>query len=72
MNAGQIEQRLEEVFHSMVCPVCGCWGLHGGHYEYYYDEGCECHVLEVWPVGFHEEEEEGGSRDGSPNPKSPR
>lgn len=57
----EIQERLEEVLQSMLCPVSGCWCLHGCHYEYYYDEGCECHVLEVWPVGFHEPEEEGGN-----------
>lgn len=55
----KIKARLEEVLESIFCPVSGCWGLHGCHYEYYYDEGCECHVLEVWPVGFKEPREEG-------------
>ena len=57
----EIQERLEEVFQSMPCPVSGCWGLHGCHYEYYYDEGCECHVLEVWPIGFEEPKEHGGN-----------
>ena len=56
-----IKARLEEVLESIFCPVGGCWCLHGCHYEYYYDEGCECHVLEVWPVGFEEPEEPGGN-----------
>ena len=57
----KIKARLEEVLDSIFCPVGGCWCLHGGHCEYFYDEGCECHVLEVWPVGFHEPEEKGGN-----------
>jgi len=57
----KIKARLEEVLESIFCPAGGCWCLHGGHYEYYYDEACECHVLEVWPVGFHEAEEDGGN-----------
>ena len=57
----EIQERLEEVFQSMLCPVSGCWSLHGCHYEYYYDEGCEYHVLEVWPIGFEEPEEHGGN-----------
>ena len=57
----KIKARLEEVLESIFCPVGGCWCMHGAHYEYYYDEGCECHVLEVWPVGFHEADEEGGN-----------
>ncbi len=63
MNADEskIKARLEEVLQSMLCPVSGCWCLHGCHYEYYYDEGCECHVLEVWPTGFEESEEHGGN-----------
>ncbi len=60
----KIKARLEEVLESIFCPVGGCWCLHGGHYEYYYDEGCECHVLEVWPVGFKEAvDEEGNGRE---------
>ena len=57
----KIKARLEEVLQSIFCPVGGCWCLHGCHYEYYYDEGCEYHVLEVWPVGFEEPEEPGGN-----------
>ncbi len=57
----RIKARLEEVLQSILCPVGGCWSLHGCHYEYYYDEGCECYVVEVWPVGFEEPREEGGN-----------
>ena len=57
----KIKARLEEILQSIFCPVGGCWCLHGCHCEYYYDQGCECHVLEVWPVGFQEAEEEGGN-----------
>ena len=57
----EIQERLEEVLQSMLCPVSGCWCLHGCHYEYFYDEGCECHVLEVWPTGFEEREKHGGN-----------
>lgn len=60
-EAAKIKDRLEEVLESIFCPVGGCWGLHGGHYEYYYDEGCECHALEVWPAGFQEAEKEGSN-----------
>ena len=27
-----IKARLEEVLQSIICPVSGCWGLHGAHY----------------------------------------
>ena len=59
MNAeeAKIKARLEEILQSVFCPIAGCWCLYGCHYEYYYDEGCECHVIEAWPVGFEEPEE---------------
>ena len=60
-NRIKIKARLEEVLESVFCPVSGCWCLHGGHYEYHYDQGGECHVLDVWPVGFNEPQEEGGN-----------
>ena len=56
-----IKDRLEEVLQSIVCPVSGCWGMHGAHYEYYHDDGCECYVLEVWPVAFEDPQPEGGN-----------
>ena len=56
-----IRARLEEVLDSIFCPVGACWCLHGCNYEYYCDEGCECYVLEVRPVGFEEPEEVGGN-----------
>ena len=56
-----IQARLEEVLRSIMCPVSGCWGLHGAHYEYYHDDGCECYVLEVWPVGFDDPQQEDGN-----------
>ncbi len=53
----QIQRRLEEIMALIPCPVAGCWFVHGAETAYSYDEDCECHVLEVWPVGFTEEEE---------------
>jgi len=50
----QIRLRLEEVFLLIPCPISGCWGLHGASTAYYFDEGSECHVLEVWPKTFKE------------------
>jgi hypothetical protein len=38
--------------------VSGCWFDHGAETAYYYDTNCECHVLEVWPVGVGEEVDE--------------
>jgi hypothetical protein len=57
----KIKRRLEEVLSLIPCPVSGCWGLHGAETAYYYDSNCECHVLEVWPVGIEEPDEPGGN-----------
>src|SRR3954464_2279453 len=50
----KIERRLEEVMALLPCPVSGCWFVHGAETAYYYDDNCECHVLEVWPKSFVE------------------
>lgn len=60
-NDATIKGRLEEVVQSIVCPVSGCWGMHGAHYEYYHDDGCGCYVLEVWPVAFEDPKPEGAN-----------
>ena len=57
----KIKTRLAESLNSILCPVAGCWPLHGGHSEYYFDIDAESHVLEVWPVGIEEPEEHGGN-----------
>lgn len=44
-----------------------CWGLHGATTAFYYDEGCECHVLEVWPVGVEEPADHGGNGHDEPD-----
>jgi hypothetical protein len=58
-----IQLRLEEVLLLIPCPVAGCWGMHGAKTAYYYDEGCESHVLEVWPKTFEDPEEHDGNGD---------
>jgi hypothetical protein len=45
----QIRRRLDEIMALIPCPVSGCWFVHGAESAYFYDEDCECHVLEVWP-----------------------
>ena len=57
----EIEERLKDVASSILCPVAGCWFMHGSHYAYYWDGDCECHALEVWPVGIEEPEEHEGN-----------
>jgi hypothetical protein len=49
-----ITTRLNDALNMILCPVVGCWSLHGGHLEYFYDTDAESHVLEVWPVGVEE------------------
>lgn len=60
-EGSKIKERLAEVLNSILCPVAGCWPLHGGHSECYFDTDAESHVLEVWPVGIEETEEHGGN-----------
>ena len=57
----KIKRRLEEVVDMIPCPIAGCWSLHGAEMAYYFDRNCECHVLEVWPVGFKEPVQHGGN-----------
>ena len=59
----QIQFRLEEVLLLMPCRVAGCWGMHGAKTTYYYDEGSESHVLEVWPKTFEDPDEHDGNGD---------
>ena len=56
-----IEDRLAGILNSILCPVAGCWPLHGGDSEYYFDTDAKCHVLEVWPIGIEEPEEHEGN-----------
>jgi hypothetical protein len=63
----EIIDRLEEVLQSIICPVSGCWGLHGAHYEYYHDDGCACYVLEAWPVAFEDPQPENGNGQNTEN-----
>lgn len=53
-ESAQISRRLEEVMGMIPCPIAGCWPLHGAKTVYYFDHDCECHILEVWPLGFGE------------------
>jgi hypothetical protein len=50
----QIRRRLDEIMALIPCPVSGCWFVHGAESAYFYDENCECHVLEVWPKSVDE------------------
>ena len=59
----QIQLRLEEVLLMIPCPIAGCWGMHGAKTAYYYDEGSESHVLEVWPKTFEGSDDHRGNGD---------
>ena len=60
-EAPEIRERLQAVFNSLLCPIVGCWPLHGCDYEYYFDADAETHVLEIWPVGIDEPREHEGN-----------
>ncbi len=50
----RIAQRLKDVLSSIMCPIAGCWPLHGAESVIYFDNDAETYVLEVWPVGVEE------------------
>jgi len=50
-----IRSRMEDVLNSILCPISGCWSLHGCKWEYFHDTGEDVHVMQVWPVGIMEE-----------------
>ena len=56
-ETARIKVRLEEVLTSIYCPILGCWPARGCHYEFYYDSGCDRHVLEVWPIKIEDADE---------------
>ena len=66
-DEAKIKRRLDEVLSLIPCPVAGCWGLHGADTTFYYDEGCEYYVLEVWPAGVEEPTEHGGNGHNQPD-----
>lgn len=56
-----IKARLETVLSSILCPIAGCWPLHGCQMAYYLDDGTESYVLEVRPVGIPDEDQPEGN-----------
>ena len=56
-----IKARLEGVLSSILCPVAGCWPLHGCESAYYLDGNTESYVLEVWPVSIPEQDRPEGN-----------
>jgi hypothetical protein len=55
-DSQKARERLEAALNALLCPITGCWPLHGCHYEYYFDADAESHVLEIWPVGIEDPE----------------
>jgi hypothetical protein len=60
-DEAKIKARLEEVLQLILCPVSGCWSLHGCHFAYYHDNDDQYHFLEVWPIAVEEEDDHQGN-----------
>ena len=54
-----IKARLEEVLQVVLCPMAGCWPIHGCHFAYFHQD--EYHFLEVWPVAVEENDDYEGN-----------
>jgi len=54
-----ITKRLDEVLQMILCPISGCWPIHGCRCAYLQDD--DYYGLEVWPVGVEEEDEYKGN-----------
>jgi hypothetical protein len=59
LEQSQIEARLQEVLQMILCPISGCWPIHGCHFEHINDD--DYYVLEVWPVAVEEEDDHQGN-----------
>jgi hypothetical protein len=57
----RISERLHDVLTMIMCPIAGCWSLHGAETVMYYDEDTHAYVLEAWPVGVEQPEEHAGN-----------
>jgi len=49
-NDPRIGDRLHDVLTMIMCPIAGCWSLHGAETLVYYDDDADAYVLEAWPV----------------------
>lgn len=59
----RINERLHDVLTMIMCPIAGCWSLHGAETMIYYDEDTDAHVLEAWPVRVKRPEDHEGNGD---------
>jgi hypothetical protein len=46
----RISDRLHDVLTMIMCPIAGCWSLHGAETMIYFDDDADAYVLEAWPV----------------------
>jgi hypothetical protein len=58
----RISERLHDVLTLIMCPIAGCWSLHGAETMIYYDEDADAYVLEAWPVRVKPPEDPEGTR----------
>jgi hypothetical protein len=57
----RISDRLHDVLTMIMCPVAGCWSLHGAETVIYYDNEADAYVLEAWPVRVKQPEDHEGN-----------
>lgn len=57
----RIAERLHEMLSSIMCPISGCWSLHGAETVVFHDTEADTFVLEVWPVTVEEPIDEQGN-----------
>jgi len=63
----RINQRLKDVLSSIMCPIAGCWSLHGAKTVIYHDLEADAYVLECWPVGVEKPiDHEGNGHEDAP------
>ncbi len=57
----RISDRLHDVLTMIMCPIAGCWSLHGAETVIYYDDDADAYVLEAWPVRVEQSEDHEGN-----------
>src|SRR5450631_375396 len=57
----RISERLHDVLTMIMCPIAGCWSLHGAESVIYYDGNIEAFILESWPVRVKAPEDHEGN-----------
>jgi hypothetical protein len=57
----RISERLHDVLTMIMCPIAGCWSLHGAETMIYHDDDADAYVLEAWPVRVKPPEDHEGN-----------